>query len=369
MMTPAEYRKMLSRMAANDERVRTIVALVHMLEGYSTIESLARNYNAIRRMNDESAADSECRAIVKELRKRGLLWRGFYDEFLCPEGFEDAFEDVASEFVSPPKQLSAFFEECVSKKDIASLKMLELMLKMPYEHAGMTQYEMLKTEISDMFSPDVFKSIEERMIGEGICFYMKKAKREFLSLRHEEEEKKRVRDALVDFREEYLRDLASSFEKRLSEFADEIKEDAKKMMVESLAVKLGVTPKTLDEFICQFSGFSMDDTMMFLTTSFSVMSEVIVIVLTDRLSRYDAYTWHTYPEPTLFIAEEMPSWVNEIESVFRNAYPPLKERKIAIASSKSKKAYANFESELLKDMLNSVMDVEEIVQMNENKRI
>ena len=128
---------------------------------------------------------------------------------------------------------------------------------------------------------------------------------------------------------------------------DEMKKNSE--LVKSLASQMNVPAesKMLKKLIGDFSGFSMDDTFFFLTASFSIFSNFLVVVLTDMLSRYDVREWRTYPDPTLFLVEEMPRWVKDIESVFKDAYPPLSERKIAIASLKTKEAFANYESDAL----------------------
>jgi len=349
LVTPAEYEHLISEFAEKDEDVRMLLSLVHILRGYSTVPALVKNFKALRGVSDEEAM-RKCKALTKELRKRGVLWRGFYDEFVCPEGFEEVFERVVSAFVHEvvrKRPLKDFFEECKAKKDTAALKMLELLLKVPLQERGATQYEMLRADISDMFSPAKFLELEERFIAEGICIYGKKARREFLELRHSEAEKISLRDAMLEYRQEVLSTRAEEVERAVGGMLNEMKENSE--LVKSLASQMNVPAesKILKKIIGDFSGFSMDDTFFFLTASFSIFSNFLVVVLTDTLSRYDVREWRTYPDPTLFLVEEMPRWVKDIESVFKDAYPPLSERKIAIASLKTKEAFANYESDAL----------------------
>jgi len=349
LVTPAEYEHLISEFAGKDEDVKMLLSLVHILRGYSTIPALMKNFKALRRVSDEEAM-RKCKALTKELRKRGVLWRGFYDEFVSPEGFEEVFERVVSAFVHEvvrKRPLKDFFEECKAKKDTAALKMLELLLKVPLQERGATQYEMLRADISDMFSPAKFLELEERFIAEGICIYGKKARREFLELRHSEAEKISLRDAMLEYRQEVLSTRAEEVERAVGGMLNEMKENSE--LVKSLASQMNVPAesKMLKKLIGDFSGFSMDDTFFFLTASFSIFSNFLVVVLTDTLSRYDVREWRTYPDPTLFLVEEMPRWVKDIESVFKDAYPPLSERKIAIASLKTKEAFANYESDAL----------------------
>jgi len=349
-MRPEEYRSLVLSVTERNEDVKVLLGLVHLLEGYSTEEALTKNFTALR--GKEKGREKECKDLLKSLRKKRVLGQGPYDEYICPAGHEEVFKDTAASFSQEPHDLSKYFEKAVKEGNEAAIKLIELLLKMPIHGiTGFTQYDIIKNDMCDMFSPAVFRSVEEEVIKENLCIYGKKRRGEFLELLYQSEEKiEDTKEGLRVWRAKKL--IAMPVTKMLEKEIEELVRGAKKGAKEwkaTAAETAGLSEKEIEETEGYFSGFTMDDNFLFLTGDVLVRGDTLHLVVTDSLSRYDVREWRD--QPVVFVTDEIPRWAEKMEDVFEGAYPVLSKRKVSIAVP-NKVAYSNFKQKLLSEVVN-----------------
>lgn len=344
-MFPEEYKStLLSLVEAHSEDMKTLLGLFHLLKDYTTEEALVKNFMAI--------TGKDCKELLKALRRKEILKIGSYNEYLCLSGYEDFFDDITAGYSHQPGDLSRYFENAVADGDKAALKMIDLLLKLgKHGTAGFTQYELIRNDLSETFSPELFQALEERLIKERLCVYGKKRDEEFLELLYQSEDAiNDVKARLKLWRRNKLTEkpVINALEKEIEELVADARKSIKPWSA-NMAEQAGMSEKEIEETIGYFSGFTMDDSSLFITCNMLIDHDTLHIAITDSLSWYDAREWKDFP--VLFITEEIPKWIGKLGVVFKNAYPELKYRKIAIASP-DKIAYANFEQNLLFELLN-----------------
>jgi len=126
----------------------------------------------------------------------------------------------------------------------------------------------------------------------------------------------------------------------------------------------GLSETDIEKTVGYFSGFDVDDVFLVLTGNMLVGNDTLYVAITDSLSRYEAREWRD--SPVLFITAELPKWVGTIENVFKDAYPKLSERRMAIVVP-NKVAYANFNQKLLSELVNrlGVTEISEFPKVGE----
>jgi len=131
-----------------------------------------------------------------------------------------------------------------------------------------------------------------------------------------------------------------------------------------MAEMAGLSETEVEKTVGYFSGFDVDDVFLFVTGNVLVDHDTLYVAITDSLSRYEAREWRDYP--VVFITEELPKWVGTIEGAFKDAYPKLSERRIAIVVP-NKVAYANFKQKLLFELVNrlGITEILEIPKIGE----
>lgn len=343
-MFPEEYKSTLLSLAeAHGEDMKALLGLFHLLKSYTTEEALVKNFTTI--------TGKDCKDLLKELRRREILKIGAYNEYLCLSGYEDFFDDITARYSPQPGELLKYFEKAVEEGDKAALKMIELLLKLgKHGTAGFTQYELIRTDISETFSPEIFQALEERLIKEGLCVYGKKKEKEFLELYQSEDaiNDLKVRLKVWKTNELTAKPVINTLEKGIEELVADAREDIKPWSTK-MAEQAGLSEKEIEETTGYFSGFTMNDSSLFITGKMLIGHDRLHLAITDSLSRYDALEWKDFP--VLLITEEIPKWIGKMGVVFKGAYPELKYRKMAIAVP-GKIAYTNFEQNLLFELLN-----------------
>ncbi len=355
-MFPEEYRSTILRLAEANEDMKTLLGIFYLLKGYTTEEALMKNFRAM--------TGKDCKDLLKLLRRERILKIGAYNEYLCLSGYEDVFNDIAAGFSPQPSDLSEYFEKAVKEGNEAALKMIELLLKMGIHRIGeLSQYNIIKSDISEMFSPAVFESLEEEFIKENLCVYGKKQANEFLMFYQREDKIKKVKERVREWKTNKLAKMPvketveKEIEKLIGDARSRMEREKRK---EALAEVLGI-PETekVEDTAGYFSGFTNDDAFLFITGSALVEHDSLFFVITDSLSRYEAREWKDFP--VVFITEHIPKWIGKIEVVFKEAYPKLSDRKMAIAVP-NKVAYSNFKQELLFKFVNR-LGIREVLEL------
>ena len=343
-MFPEEYKStLLSLVEAHGEDMKTLLGLFHLLKDYTTEEALVKNFMAI--------TGKDCKELLKELRRKEILKIGAYNEYLCLSGYEVFFDDITARYSPQPGELSKYFETAVEGGDKAALKMMELLLKLgKHGTAGFTQYELIRNDLSETFSPELFQALEERLIKERLCVYGKKKEKEFLELYQSEDAIIDVKARLKVWKTAKFAEMPviNTLEKEIEELVADARKSIKPWSAK-MAEQASLSEKEIEETTGYFSGFTMDDSSLFITGNMLIGHDTVHIAITDSLSWYDAREWKDFP--VLFITEEIPKWIGKLGVVFKKAYPELKYRKIAIAAP-DKIAYANFEQKLLSELVN-----------------
>jgi len=147
-------------------------------------------------------------------------------------------------------------------------------------------------------------------------------------------------------------------EKEIAEHVAHARKNIKARRAE-MAERAGLSEEELEETRGYFSGFTIDESSLFVAGNMIVDHDTLYVAITDSLSWYDAREWKDYP--VVFITEKPPKWLWKIGSAFKDAYPKLSDRKIAIVVP-HKEAYANFNQKLLSELVNrlGVSEISEI---------
>lgn len=342
-MFPEEYKSTLLGLAeAHGEDMKTLLGLFPLLKGYTTEESFVKNFIAM--------TGKDCKDLLKELRRREILKLGTFNDYLCLSGYEEFFDEITARYSLQPGDLLQYFEKAVERGDNAALKMIDLLLKVgKHGEARLTQYEFIKLEISDRFSPAVFQSLEEELIKERLCLYGKKQDKEFLELYQSEATMNEAKERLAAWKKTKIAEMPvkETLDREIEDLVAKARRKIKAFK-ETMAVQAGMSEGEIEDTTGYFSGFSIDDSFMFLTGYVLLDRDTLHIAITDSLSRYDAREWKEFP--VVFITGEIPNWIGKMGIVFKNAYPELKYRKIAIAVP-DKIAYANFGHNLLFELV------------------
>ena len=347
-----EYKNTILSLVKEKEDVKTLIGLFHLMDGCTTEEALVKNFNAL--------TGKDGKDLLKLLRQKEILKIGAHDAYLCLSGYEDIFNDLAAEYSPQPGDLLAYFEKAVEEEDKATLKALYLLLELGrHGLLGSSQYEILKTDISEIFTPAVFQSVEERLIRDGICVYGEKYETEFLDLYQSDAKKSELKERMWAWKAKELAELPvkKQLEKEIGELVRGARE---RMKGRGLADTLGIPEsETVEETSGYFSGFEMDDSFLFLTSDLLLEHDTLHIVIIDSLSRFEAREWKNFP--VVFVTDAMPRWLGKTSAVFKAAYPVLSDRKIAIAVP-NKGAYSNFKQRLLYLLLDR-LEIEELSEL------
>ncbi|NQE06481.1 hypothetical protein C5S32_11485 [ANME-1 cluster archaeon GoMg1] len=351
-MYPEEYRSTLSGLIDANEDLKTLLGLFYQLKGYTTDETLVKNFRAMTGKEED-----DCEGLLKLLRKKSIIKIGAYDEYLCLSGYEAIFDRFAAECSPQPGDLVDYIDKAVEEGEKAKLKMIELLLKMGKHGAGgFTQYASIKMVIAEMFSPAVFQSLENEFIAHNLCVYGKRQTTEFLAL-YQNQSEDRIEEAKEKLKEWKTNKLTEPLRETVEKEITELVEGARTRMVrekrkEKLAETLSIPgSEMIGDTFGYFSGFSTDDSFLFSTCNALVEHDSLYIVVTDSLSVYEATEWKNFP--VVFITEHIPKWIDKskFEAVFKDAYPKLSERKIAIAVP-NEVAYTNYKQGLLLELVN-----------------
>ncbi len=340
-MTPEEYRTLVLKLIAKED-VRTLLGLVYLLKEYSSEDALIRNFSAIH-------GDGECRLQLRALRRRRILGRGPFDEYIPRQGYESVFDEIVSDFIPDSPPISEYLADAIKSGDEAAIKMIELLLKLTIHGiAGYTQYRLLEEEISEQFSSSVFHELEQRFIADKLCVYGERRGHEFLALYNQsEEELERAREILKDKRRKELFQMpvVKMVDDAIRLLAGLSKREPKEW--KEIAATWAKMPESdIEKLSGYFSGFRMDDDFLFITGDMLIDRDSLYFVITDRVTRYDIREWRT--DPVVFIVSELPVWIERtrLKLVFNDAYPKFSDRKLAIAVPDDI-AYANFKQGLL----------------------
>jgi hypothetical protein len=357
-MFPEEYRSILLSLAEEDEDMKTLLGLFHRLKGYTTEETLVKNFTAL--------TGKDCRELLKTLRKRGILKIGAHNEYLCLSGYEEFFNEVAVGYSPQPGDLSKYLDRAMEEGDRAALKLIELLLKISKHGVpGLTHYGLIRDEMSELFSPEVFHSLEERLIKEKLCVYLKKRDEEFLEFYQGGARIKEIKARLRAWKTDKLAKtpLIQSLEQEIEGLVADARRGIEAYK-EEMAEMAGLSETDIEKAMGYFSGFDVDDVFLFVTGNMLVDHDTLYVAITDSLSRYEAREWRDYP--VLFITAELPKWVGKIEGVFKDAYPKLSERRMAIVVP-NEVAYANFNQKLLSELVNrlGVTELSEFPEISE----
>ena len=344
--TPEEYRDQVLKLAEGSEDIKTLLRLTYLLKEHSSEEALTRNFSALR--------DGDCRMLLRALRRKKVLGRGPFDEYICRPGYETVFDEVVSGFVQKPQPLSGYLDTMVKAGDKAAIKMIELLLKVSIHGIpGYTQYRLIEKEISEWFSPSVFHTLEQKFIADNLCIYGQKRGREFLWLYHQsEDELMRTREMLAEIREREL--FQMPIVKRVEDVIRVLIGLSKRESKEwkEIAATLAEMPEgDIEKLSGHFSGFKMNKDFLFITGDMLIDRDSLYLVITDTLSRYDVREWRE--DPVVFITSEPPAWIDKARQVFEYAYPKLSDRKIAIALP-DRVAYTNYQQDLLSIFLERI---------------
>ncbi|MEA2053253.1 MAG: hypothetical protein U9O90_10650 [Euryarchaeota archaeon] len=348
-----EYKNTILSLVKENEDVKRLIGLFHLMDGCTTEKALVKNFNAL--------TGKDCKDLLKLLIMKQILKVGAHDAYLCLSGYEDIFNVLAAEYSPQPGDLLACFEKAVEEEDKATLKALYLLLNLGrHGLLGSTQYEILKTDISEIFTPAVFQSVEERLIRDRICVYGEKYETEFLDLYQSDAKKSELKERMWAWKAKELADrpVKKQLEKEIGELVRGARE---RMKGRGLADTLGIPEsETVEETSGYFSGFEMDDSFLFLTSDLLLEHDTEHIVIVDSyLSRFEVLEWKNFP--VVFVTDAMPRWLGKTGAVFKAAYPKLSDRKIAIAVP-NKGAYSNFKQRLLYLLLDR-LEVEELSEL------
>ncbi len=342
-MFPEEFKSTLLRLAEENEDMKTLLGLFHLAKGYTTEETLVKNFTAI--------TGKDCTDLLKVLRRKGILKIGTHNDYLCLSGYEEFFDEITGRYLPQPGDFVSYFEKAAEAGDLAKLKMIDLLLKIgKHGTPGLTQYESIRKELSELFSLEAFHAIENDLLRERLCLYGKKREQEFLELYQSEDTKKKVKEQLQAWKANQLAVLPirETLEKEIDELIKEARWIIKPWSTK-MAEQAAMTEQGILETTGYFTGFEIDKFLPFLRSYILLGRDTLYIALTDTLSRHDVVEWKDFP--VIFIADEIPKWINDLQAVFKNAYPKLSERKIAIAVP-NKGAYANFKQNLLSELMN-----------------
>lgn len=352
-MFPEEFKDTLLRLVETDEDIRTLLGLFAVLDGYTTEESIAKNFTAL--------TEKDCRDPLRVLKRWEILKVGANDEYLCPSGYEDIFNDAIAAYAPQPGDLQHFLERALAEGDLAALKMLEMLLKIgKLGISGFSQYELLRRDLSSTLTSSTFRRLEEQLIKERLCLYGKRRDTEFLELFTSEADLKPVKQRFYAWKQEQL--AASPMVKQLEKMITEQVAEARREIRDyraNMATQAGMSAEEFDETVGYFSGFDVDDTSFFFTSNIIVGKDKLYVAVTDQLSRFEVLDWKDYP--VLFVLEETPKWRSDIDNVFANAYPKLKDRKIALVVP-GRVGYANYEQKLLSKLVER-LGVEELKEL------
>ncbi|HDS45808.1 MAG TPA: hypothetical protein ENN68_06940 [Methanomicrobia archaeon] len=341
-MFPDEFKDTLVRLAETDEDIRTLLGLFAVLKSYTTEESLAKNFTAL--------TGKDCRDPLRVLKRWEILKVGANDEYLCLSGYEDIFNETIAAYAPQPGDLQHFLERALAEGDLAALKMLELLVKIgKLGICGFSQYELLRRDLSSIFSSSAFRRVEEQFIKERSALYGKRRDTEFLALFLSESDLEPVKQRFYAWKQEQL--AASPMVTQLEKMLKEQVADARRGIRDyrtNLATQAGMSAEEFEDTVGYFSGFDVDDTSFFFTSNMIVGKDKLYVAVTDQLSSFDILDWKDYP--VLFVLEETPKWLGDMNNVFANAYPKLKDRKIALVVP-GRVGYANYEQRLLSDLV------------------
>jgi hypothetical protein len=359
-MFPDEFKSILVRLADEHEDMKTLLGLFHQVQGYATEETLVKNFTAM--------TGRDCRDLLKSLRRKGILKMGTYNEYLCLSGYEEFFTEIARGYALPPGDVSRYIEQAIEEGDRAAPKLFELILKMGKQGTpGYTQYEIIRAEISELCSPEVFHSLEEKLIKERLCVYAKKQDREFLEFYQGENKIEEVKGRLRAWKATYLPALpvVKSLEREIEGLVADARSGIKEYSAE-IAQRAGLSEKEVEKTVGYFSGFEMNEDFMFVTGNVLIDHDTLYVAITDSLSWYEAREWRDFP--VVFITAELPKWIGKIEAAFREAYPKFAERRIAIVVP-NEVAYANFEQRLLSELVNrlGIAEISEFPMISERR--
>lgn len=348
-----EYKSTILSLIDANEDVKTLLGLFHPMEGCTTEAALVKNFAAI--------TGKDCKDLLNLLRKRKILRIGAYSEYICLAGYEPIFDEITAEFSAQPGDLSEYFEKAVKDGNKAAVKLIELLLKIGEQGiTGFTQYDIIKRDMPDMFSAAVFHSLEDDFIKENLCVYGKKHRREFLKLTQSEEKIKDVKERVRDWKSKELAKMpvTKTLEKKIGDFITDTKRAAEGRR-EDFVEWSKFSPEEMDQLGGYFSGFKMDENFLFLTGDLVVGRDTLHLVVTDSLSRFDVREKRV--EPLMFVTAKAPRWLGRFEHIFREAYPRLSERKVAIAVP-NKVAYSNFKQDLLYKIVD-LLDIQEVSEL------
>ena len=347
-----EYKNTILSLVKENEDVKTLIGLFHLMDGCTTEEALVKNFNAL--------TGKDCKDMLKLLRQKQILKIGAHDVYLCLSGYEEVFNELAAEYSIQAGDLLAYFEKVVEEEDTATIKALYLILNLGrHGLLGSTQYDILKTDISEIFTPAVFRSVEERLIRDRICVYGEKYETEFLDFYHSDAKKSELKERMWTWKAKELADIP--LKQQLEEVIAELVRGARERMKgRGFADSLGIPEsESLKETSGYFSGFDLDDSFLFLTSDLLLEHDTLHIVIVDSLSRFEVREWKNFP--VLFVTDAMPRWLGKTSAVFKSAYPKLSDRKIAIVVQ-NKGAYSNFKQRLFYLLLDR-LEVEELSEL------
>ncbi|RZN37528.1 MAG: hypothetical protein EFT35_06025 [Methanophagales archaeon ANME-1-THS] len=359
-MFPEEFKSILVSLAEEQEDMKTLLGLFHLVEGYATEETLVKNLGAI--------TGRDCRELLKSLRRKGILKIGTYNEYLCLSGYEEFFNEIARGYAPQPGDLARYIEHAIAEGDSTALKLVELILKTgKYGTPGYTQYEIIRAEMSALFSPEIFHSQIEKLIRERLCVYAKKRDEEFIEFFTPENKLEEVKGRLRAWKSTSLMDMpvVKALEREIEDLVADARHGIKEYSAE-IARSAGLSEQDVEKTVGYFSGFEMDENFMFVTGNMLIDHDTLYIAITDSLSWYEAREWRS--SPAVFITAEDPRWVGKIEAAFRDAYPKFSERRIAIVVP-NKVAYANFKQKLLSELVNrlGIAEIAEFPKISERR--
>jgi hypothetical protein len=349
-MFPEQYKNTLLRLADADEDMKTLLGLFPLLKGYTTEETLAKNFTAM--------TGKDCTGLLKELRRNEILKIGAYYEFLCLSGYEEFFDEIVTRYAPQPGDLPNYVETAIKDGNEAALKMIELLLKIGKRGTlGFAQYGLVKAHISELFSRAILESLEEGLINERLCIYGKRKDNEFLVLHQSEDTIKAVEERLKAWKRDQIAELQviKTLETEIAELRAEAKKRIGKQRAE-MADRAGMSEEELEETMAHFSGFAIDNRSLLISGNMLVDHDSLYVVVTDGLSQYDVRDWKDFP--VVFVLERVPKWVGDLRGMFKDAYPKLADRKLALVVP-NEVAYANFKQNLLSKLV-SRLGVEEL---------
>ena len=349
-MFPEQYKNTLLRLADTDEDMKTLLGLFPLLKGYTTDETLAKNFMAM--------TGKDCTGLLKELRRNEILKIGAYYEFLCLSGYEEIFDEIVAGYAPQPGDLSNYVENAIQDENKAALKMIELLLKIGERGTrGFTQYGLIKTYLSELFSRAIFESLEAALIKERLCIYGKRKDHEFLALYQSEATIMAVDERLKAWKQDQIVELPviKTLETEIAELRAEAKMRIKRERAE-MADRAGMSEEELEGTMSHFTDFAIDNSSFLISGTMLVDHDRLHVVVTDGLSQYDVREWKNFP--AVFVLERIPKWLGDLRGVLKDAYPKLADRKLAVVVP-NEVAYANFNQNLLSKLVRR-LGVEEL---------